>query len=121
MVMMLFPSMVAGGKVTQINPESAGLNPGWRNAVGGAGCIMGWDEGASSKEIEQLIFQLKAWTGALNDIAPNDGAYFNEVRAMLFPNCLFTDSYAVSISRRPYLRLTGKPPFSGLTTLNLKV
>ena len=77
--------MIAGGKVTQINPESAGANPAWRNAVVGAGCAVSWDEGASSKEIEESISQFKAWVGALHDVAPNDSTYFNEVRAMLSP------------------------------------
>ena len=106
--------------MTQINPESAGVNPAWRNAVVETGCGVAWDEGASSKDIEELISQLKAWIGAFHDVAPNDGAYFNEVRVLLSPNYLFTDAHVLFLSRRPYLRLTGKPHFSGLTTLSLK-
>jgi len=71
--------MIAGGKVSQIDPESTGVNPAWRNAVVEAMCGISWDEGASSKEIEEEISQLKTWISALNDVAPNDGAYFNEV------------------------------------------
>ena len=71
--------MIAGGKVSQIDPESAGVNPAWRNAVVEAACIVFRDEGASSTAIERLISQLKAWTSSLHDAAPNDGAYFNEV------------------------------------------
>ncbi|KAL4064183.1 hypothetical protein V8B97DRAFT_2105927 [Scleroderma yunnanense] len=55
-------NMVAGGKVSQIDPESAGVKPAWRNAVMEAICAISWEEGAS----------------ALHDVAPNDGAYFNE-------------------------------------------
>jgi len=73
--------MVAGGAVSQINPESAGINPSWRNAVLQAGCGVFWEEGASSTVIGGLISQLKAWTSSLSDAAPNDGAYFNEVRS----------------------------------------
>ena len=72
--------MIAGGKVSQINPESAGVNPAWRNAVVEAACGVSWDEGASSTAVEGLISQLKAWITSLHDVAPNDGAYFNEVR-----------------------------------------
>ncbi|KIM51123.1 hypothetical protein SCLCIDRAFT_683329 [Scleroderma citrinum Foug A] len=70
--------MIAGGKVSQIDPASAGVNPAWRNAVVEAGCGVSWDEGASSTTIEGMISQLKAWTSSLHDIVPNDGAYFNE-------------------------------------------
>jgi len=70
--------MIAGGKVSQVDPESEGVNPAWRNAVVEALCGISWDEGASSEEIED-ISQLKTWISALNDVAPNDGTYFNEV------------------------------------------
>jgi len=73
--------MIAGGKVSQFDAESAGVNPAWRNAVVEAGCYVSWDEGATSTAIEGLISQLKAWTSSLSDAAPNDGAYFNEVRS----------------------------------------
>ena len=82
--------MIAGGKVSQINPESAGVNPAWRNAVVEAGCGVTWDEGASSTTIEGMISQLKAWTSSLHDIVPNDGAYFNEVMSST-PPFAFTD------------------------------
>ena len=77
--LMILHSTVAGGKVSQIDPGSAGVNPAWRNAVVEATCGVAWEEGASSAEIEGLISQLKTWISALNVVAPNDGAYFNEV------------------------------------------
>ena len=80
LIVTILCSMTAGGKVTQIDPESAGINPAWRNAVVGAGCVVSWQEGASSQEIEDEISQLKTWMNALYAVAPNDGAYFNEVR-----------------------------------------
>ena len=79
--MTILCSMVAGGKVTQIDPESAGLNPAWRNAVVGAGCGITWQEGTSSQEIEMEISKLNTWMSAFYAVAPNDGTYFNEVRA----------------------------------------
>ena len=72
--------MVAGGKVNQIPPNSAGVNPAWRNAVVEYYCGIGWEDGTSSSDIQVLISQLKGWIKALYDLTPNDGAYFNEVR-----------------------------------------
>jgi len=73
--------MVAGGKVNEIDPESAGINPAWRNAVVEVGCGVFWEEGTSSTAIEGLISQLNAWTSSLSQAASNDAAYFNEVRS----------------------------------------
>ena len=78
--MTIFCSMVGGGKVTQIDPKSVGVNPAWRNAVGGAGCGISWQEGASSQEIDKGISQLNTWMSAFYAVAPNDGTLFNEVR-----------------------------------------
>ena len=79
--MTILCSMVGGGKVTQIGPEPAGINPAWRNAVVGAGCGISWQEGASSQEMEEEISQLNTWISAFYAVAPNDGTYFNEARA----------------------------------------
>ena len=43
-------------------------------------CGVGWEDGASSIEIQGIISQLKGWIKSMYDITPNDGAYFNEVR-----------------------------------------
>lgn len=107
--------MVAGGKVSQIDPESAGVNPAWRKAVVEATCTVYWDEGASSKEIEGEIFQLKAWIKSLHDVSPNDGAYFNEVGSKVLSFAL--TNWDVML-RRLCLRSIGKPHFSGLIILN---
>ncbi|KIJ13624.1 hypothetical protein PAXINDRAFT_100587 [Paxillus involutus ATCC 200175] len=71
-------NMVAGGKVNQIDPDSAGVNPAWRNAVVETVCAINWQGGASSSEIEGMIDQLKGWIKAMYDLTPDDGAYFNE-------------------------------------------
>ncbi|KAI6038830.1 hypothetical protein EDC04DRAFT_2569206 [Pisolithus marmoratus] len=70
--------MIAGGKVSQIDPDSAGVNPAWRNAVVETGCGVSWQEGASAEEIAGLRGQLKAWIKDIHDLTPQDGAYFNE-------------------------------------------
>ncbi|KIK78334.1 hypothetical protein PAXRUDRAFT_164262 [Paxillus rubicundulus Ve08.2h10] len=69
---------VAGGKVSQIDSDSAGLNPAWRNAVVETVCGVFWEDGASSTEIVGAIDQLKGWIKTMYDLTPNDGAYFNE-------------------------------------------
>ncbi|KAF9236142.1 hypothetical protein BU15DRAFT_77242 [Melanogaster broomeanus] len=69
---------IAGGKVNQIDPESAGLNPAWRNAVVEVVHGISWQDGTSSTEIKGMIDQLKEGIQAMYDLTPNDGAYFNE-------------------------------------------
>ena len=49
-VMMMILCSMTRGKVTQIDPKSASINPVWRNAVVGAGCMIPWQEGASSQK-----------------------------------------------------------------------
>ncbi|KIJ13625.1 hypothetical protein PAXINDRAFT_116940 [Paxillus involutus ATCC 200175] len=69
---------VAGGKVNEVDPDSAGLNPAWRNAVVETVCGFSWQDGTSSTEIEGMIDQLKGWIKTTYDLTPHDGAYFNE-------------------------------------------
>jgi len=70
--------MIAGGKVSQFAADSAGLNPAWRNAVVETTCSVGWADGASYTEIQELIAQVRGWIQATYDLSPGDGAYFNE-------------------------------------------
>lgn len=71
--------MITGGKVSQIDPNSAGLNPAWRDAIGLALCGVTWQEGASAEKIQAEISQLEAWIQIMHDLAPDSGAYYNEV------------------------------------------
>ncbi|KAI6040855.1 hypothetical protein EDC04DRAFT_2566471 [Pisolithus marmoratus] len=70
--------MIAGGKVSQVDPDSAVVNPAWRNAVVETICAVTWQEGASAEEIAGLTDQLKVWIKDIHDLTPQDGAYFNE-------------------------------------------
>ncbi|KAI6039160.1 hypothetical protein EDC04DRAFT_1789053 [Pisolithus marmoratus] len=70
--------MIAGGKVNQIDPDSAGANPAWRNAVTQSNCEISWQEGATAEEIAGLTDQLKTWIKNMYDLTPEDSAYFNE-------------------------------------------
>ncbi|KAH7914858.1 hypothetical protein BJ138DRAFT_1143106 [Hygrophoropsis aurantiaca] len=79
----LFPggltwNFVAGGEVSKIDPDSAGLNPAWRKAILHVTFGISWDFGANAKEIQQQIEILKAEEKALHDLTPQSGAYFNE-------------------------------------------
>ncbi|KAH7886481.1 hypothetical protein F5I97DRAFT_997130 [Phlebopus sp. FC_14] len=71
-------NMIAGGKVNQIDPDSAGLNPAWRNAIVEAVCGFSWEDGTSQEDLQVQIKQLKSWIKIMHDLTPNDGAYFNE-------------------------------------------
>ena len=78
---LFFPqSLVTGGQVSRVDPDSTGLNPAWRKSL--AYTVIGttWQDGANLTEIDaarQLLVQdMKTFEG----IAPESGAYFNEVR-----------------------------------------
>jgi hypothetical protein len=73
-------SLVTGGQVSRVDPESTGLNPAWRRSVVLALLHTAWLDGANSTEIaaarEPLIHDMKLLEG----IAPESGAYLNEVK-----------------------------------------
>ncbi|KAH7921689.1 FAD-binding domain-containing protein [Leucogyrophana mollusca] len=71
-------NFVAGGKVSKIDPNSAGVNPAWRKAIIHLTFGIAWPFGASSQEIDGMIDILKAKEKALRDLTPESGAYFNE-------------------------------------------
>ena len=75
-----FPSLVTGGQVSRVGPESTGLNPAWRNSLVYTTLGTSWQDGASLTEINiarQLLIQNMK---VLEGISPESGAYFNEVR-----------------------------------------
>ena len=76
-----FPySLVTGGQVSRVDPDSMGLNPAWRNSLVFATLSTTWQDGADLTEIEaarQLLIQNMR---ILEGIAPESGAYLNEVR-----------------------------------------
>ena len=73
-------SLVTGGQVSRVDPESTGLNPAWRKSLVYTTIGTIWQDGANSTEIQaarQLVVQdMKILEG----IAPESGAYLNEVR-----------------------------------------
>ena len=78
-----------------------GLNPAWRNslvytAVGG-----GWQEGANLTEIDAVRQILIQDMKIVEALAPESGAYFNEVRA------LYTTPQVLPLTLSLCLALTG--------------
>ncbi|KAI9060995.1 FAD-binding domain-containing protein [Trametes sanguinea] len=70
--------MIAGGAVSQVDPDSTGLNPAWRKAAVHVTLLGSWPEGATSEEIGEVQAGLDAENAKLRALAPDSGAYFNE-------------------------------------------
>ena len=72
-------SLVTGGQVSRVDPEATGLNPVWRKSLAYTVLSTAWEDGANSTEIaaarQLLIRDMKI----LEAIAPDSGAYLNEV------------------------------------------
>ncbi|EAU82165.2 FAD binding domain-containing protein [Coprinopsis cinerea okayama7 len=75
-------NIVAGGAVSQVDPESTGLNPAWRQAVAQIYVGEGWGDGYNLEEIERARERLKNGTDILDPISVDSAAYLNE--AMLW-------------------------------------
>ncbi|EAU80813.2 FAD/FMN-containing protein [Coprinopsis cinerea okayama7 len=74
---------VAGGAVAQPDPDSAGLNPAWREAVAEVYFGEFWNENENDVEtIERARERLINGTNILDPVSVNSAAYFNE--AMLY-------------------------------------
>jgi len=73
-------SLVAGGQVSRVGPDSMGLNPAWRKSLALTALYTTWQDGANLTEIEATRQLLIEDTKILEGIAPDSGAYFNEVR-----------------------------------------
>ena len=67
--------------MSRVDPESTGLNPAWRNSLVYTTIGTGWQDGANSTEIEAARQLLIQDMKTLEGIAPDSGAYLNEVRA----------------------------------------
>ncbi|OSD07957.1 FAD-binding domain-containing protein [Trametes coccinea BRFM310] len=71
--------LVAEGAVSRTDPSSTGLNPAWRQAVAHAVFGTTWPDGTSPKDIVKLRLVLRERTAEVRALAPDSGAYFNEV------------------------------------------
>ncbi|KAJ8082048.1 hypothetical protein PM082_007894 [Marasmius tenuissimus] len=69
---------VAGGVASQIDPDSVGLNPAWRSALGLVFTGAQWDGSASATEIQAQKDVLKEDVDVLESLEPGTGSYVNE-------------------------------------------
>ena len=86
-------SLVTGGQVSRVDPESMGLNPAWRNSLAYTTLGAGWQDGANLTEINAARQLLIHDMSILEGIAPESGAYFNEVRTPTSIHNTPTDSF----------------------------
>ena len=116
---------MAGGQVSRVDPDSVGLNPAWRNSLIYTIVTTGWQEGANETQIntnrQQLIQDMKILEG----IAPDSGAYLNEVRLPALTSArssrlltLLFFRVRPCTNRLPDTNSTGRNPFSVPTTIN---
>lgn len=76
-------SLVAGGAVSKVDPDSTGLNPAWRKAVCHVLCSESWPEGQPVPDILAARKRIQDNIKILDKVAPGSGAYFNEVRRFM--------------------------------------
>ena len=65
--------------MSKVNASTTGLNPAWRKAAMHVLTGMAWPEGTTADTIEQLRDVYMANTAKLRALAPESGAYLNEV------------------------------------------
>jgi hypothetical protein len=108
-----------------VDPESTGLNPVWRNSLTYVTLGTGWDDGANLTQIDAARQLLVQDMKILEGIAPESGAYLNEVRITHLSTSnsdLVFFSFSIS-NRMVTYRLrdtnsTGKNPSSAFTTIS---
>jgi hypothetical protein len=79
-ILTLWYSYIAGGAVLRQDKDSAGVHPGWRNALAEVYTSENWEEGASAEIIHAAQQRLKGNTVVLDSITTDSAAYLNEVR-----------------------------------------
>ena len=65
--------------MSRVAPNAMGLNPAWRRALVHTIFSTGWVEGTPVDVIDEIIDEVKANMTVLRALAPESGAYFNEV------------------------------------------
>ena len=104
-----------------------GLNPAWRNSLVYTTLGTSWQDGANLTEINAARQLLIQDMKILEGIAPESGAYFNEVRTPTPVHNTPTDSlhFIYTLCRVRCYRLrdtssTGRNPSSALTTISFE-
>ncbi|KAF9260675.1 FAD-binding domain-containing protein [Marasmius fiardii PR-910] len=80
---------VAGGFASQVDPDSAGLNPGWRNALAEIYATVSWKDGASAAQIEAQRNELRGYIATMEALEPGAPSYVNE-GSLYEPNFKYT-------------------------------
>ena len=65
--------------MSRVPPDAVGLNPAWRAALVHTIFSTGWAEGTPVDVIDGLVGQVRQNMTTLRALAPDSGAYFNEV------------------------------------------
>ncbi|KAF9448149.1 hypothetical protein P691DRAFT_792871 [Macrolepiota fuliginosa MF-IS2] len=71
-------NLLAGGAVARVDPDSVGLNPGWRKATAFALTFETWEEGAPSDVVFQARQRVAEYVRRLEPISPDSATYMNE-------------------------------------------
>jgi len=101
--------------VSEIDPDSVGVNPAWRKAVVHAAFGVSWPEGTSSRKIQEMVADVKQVDSQLRELTPSSGAYFNEVQYDFFWHHHSRPYYSL-VCRHRYGRRTGSIHFLATTT-----
>lgn len=101
-------SFVAGGAVARAQPDSVGLNPGWRRGVALLYTAWIWDEGASVEVIEEAQRGVVRDVEALDWVSPDSATYMNEVRILSFFFFADLGLFLTIHCRRLYMNLISK-------------
>ena len=65
--------------MSKVAPDAMGLNPAWRRALVHTIFSTGWLEGTPVDVIDTIMDEVKQNMTTLRALAPDSGAYFNEV------------------------------------------
>jgi len=89
-------NFVVGGQVSKVDPNSAGINPAWRDAVVHITWGASWDDGTTADDIGKLATGLKEQEARIRALTPTSGCYFNEASPFEedFQYTFFSDHYA---------------------------
>ncbi|KAF8621261.1 hypothetical protein AX15_007921 [Amanita polypyramis BW_CC] len=96
---------VAGGAVSQHNPDSAGINPTWGESLGPLFSSITWPEGTPTTKINRLRRGAAANLALLDPLASNSGTYINgaSLYEKDFSTTFFGSHYsALKVIKRKY-------------------
>ena len=75
----IYLSFIGGGVVSLPHPDSAGLNPSWRNALAKVIVEVSMADAPATEGFLQQIDEMKQFALILDQLTPDSGSYLNEV------------------------------------------